>query len=99
MAIGLVVYPVLPPLFGRPWSGAEVFGIAPDPTAIATLGFLLAGRGRLLPVLVPIPLAWCLFSGLTLLTMDDRQGWLPLLAATMTVAAPILHAMGRPRAP
>ena len=37
--IGVVAYPLLPPLFGRPWSGAEVFGIVPDPTAVATLGF------------------------------------------------------------
>src|SRR5688572_22985278 len=37
-------YPLLAPLFGRPWQGAEVFGIAPDPTAIATLGFLLMAR-------------------------------------------------------
>ena len=28
-------------LLGRPWTQAEVFGIAPDPTAIGTLGVLL----------------------------------------------------------
>jgi len=31
------------------------FGIAPDPTAIATLGLLLLARGRLLPLLLPNP--------------------------------------------
>ncbi|TJV09760.1 MAG: hypothetical protein E5Y18_23950, partial [Mesorhizobium sp.] len=46
---GLVVYPLLPPLFGRPWASAEVFGIAPDPTAIAALGVLLAASGGLVP--------------------------------------------------
>ena len=62
-------YPLLAPMFGRPWHGAEFFGIAPDPTAIATLGFLLVARGRSTLLLYPIPLLWCLASGLTLLAM------------------------------
>jgi hypothetical protein len=28
-------------LFGRPWLQAEIFGIAPDPTVVATLGVLM----------------------------------------------------------
>ena len=34
----LVLHPLVPKLSGRPIQSAEVFGIAPDPTAIATLG-------------------------------------------------------------
>ena len=86
-ATGIAAYPLLPPLFGRPWSAAELFGIAPDPTAIATLGLLLAGRARLLPMLVPIPLAWCVLGGLTLLAMGDAQAWLPLGAAAIALVA------------
>ena len=41
IAWALLGHPVLAPAFGRPWSQAEVFGLAPDPTAIATLGWLL----------------------------------------------------------
>ena len=66
-------YPLLAPLFGRPWHGAEFFGIAPDPTAIATLGFLLMARGRSTLLLYPIPLLWCLASGLTLWAMADAE--------------------------
>jgi hypothetical protein len=84
---GLVLYPVLPPLAGRPWRSAEVFGVAPDPTVIMTLGLLLAARGRALPILLPIPLLWCLLSGLTLWAMDDRQAWLPLLAIGIFLVA------------
>jgi hypothetical protein len=91
-AVGLIAYPLFPPLFGRPWSGAEIFGIAPDPTVIATLGFLLAGRGRLLPLLLPIPLLWLLLSGVTLQTMGDPQAWLPLLSVVTMLAALVLHA-------
>jgi hypothetical protein len=84
--VGLL-YPLLPFLTGRPWSSAEVFGIAPDPTAIVTLGLLLKARGGMLPMLLPIPLLWCLLSGLTLWTMDDRQAWLPLLVMATALAA------------
>ncbi|MDP3761902.1 MAG: DUF6064 family protein [Ramlibacter sp.] len=43
-AIGVFAYPFLAFAAGRPWSQAEVFGLMPDPTALATLGFLLATR-------------------------------------------------------
>lgn len=86
MAIGIVAYPLLPPLFERPWRSAEIFGIAPDPTAIATLGVLLTASGRLVPLLSAIPLLWLLLSGLTLQTMDDSHAWLPLLTAGTAVA-------------
>lgn len=78
---GLILYPALAPAAGRPLAGAEVFGIAPDPTVLVTLGLLLMARGRWLALLLPIPLLWCLFSGLTLLAMGEAQAWL-LLAGT-----------------
>ncbi|WP_411034050.1 DUF6064 family protein [Shinella sp. BYT-45] len=81
----LAAYPLVPPLFGRPWAGAEVFGIAPDPTAAATLGILLAASGRLVFLLLPVPLLWLLLSGLTLHTMGDPQAWLPFSAAGVPV--------------
>jgi len=84
-AVGLILYPLLPFLFARPWTTAEVFGIAPDPTAVATLGMVLTASGRFALLLVPIPLAWLLLSGLTLNTMDDPQSWIPLLTAAATV--------------
>jgi len=93
--IGLVVYPLLPSLFGRPWTSAEVFGIEPDPTAIATLGVLLAASGRLLPLLFPIPLLWLLISGLTLHTMGDPQAWMPLSTAGIVIAALVLRRTAR----
>lgn len=36
-----LLFPLLAPLTGHPWSEAEVFGFMPDPTALATLGALL----------------------------------------------------------
>lgn len=41
-----LLYPLLAPLTGHPWSEAEVAGFMPDPTALATLGVLAGLRGR-----------------------------------------------------
>ncbi|TCT02636.1 DUF6064 family protein [Aquabacter spiritensis] len=82
--VALLVFPVLPLAAGRPFACAEVFGIAPDPTVIATIGVLLIVRGGWLAVLLPIPLLWCVFSGLTLLAMDETQAWLLLGAPALT---------------
>ena len=42
----LVVQPLIGPLMGRSWQQVEIFGIAPDPTVIATLGILLLASNR-----------------------------------------------------
>jgi hypothetical protein len=85
LAFALAGAPLLAPLQGRGWASSEVFGIAPDPTAIATLGLLLLARGRLLPLLLPIPVLWCLVSGMTLQTMREPQAW--VLHAALALAA------------
>lgn len=69
----LAAYPTLAPLAGRPWVAAEIFGIAPGPTAIGTMGLLLLAHGRLAFALLPIPLLWCLADGVTLWAMQTEQ--------------------------
>jgi hypothetical protein len=85
LALGLF-YPLVAPLAGRPWSQAEIFGIAPDPTAIATLGvFLLArGAGRWL---LPLPLLWCAVTAATLWAMESAEALIPLTSALLAIAA------------
>lgn len=41
-AVGVLVYPWTGLPAGRPWGQSEVFGLMPEPTALATLGLLLA---------------------------------------------------------
>lgn len=55
---------------GRPWTQAELFGIMPDPTAVATLG-LLAAAPRAGWILWVVPLGWITFSGATQWTMHS----------------------------
>ncbi|MBX6368454.1 MAG: MFS transporter permease [Rhodospirillales bacterium] len=77
----LCVLPLVGPLIGRPWSQIELFGLAPDPTALATLG-LLAGSKKPRWFLLAIPLLWCATSGATLWTMEAPDAFvLPLVAA------------------
>jgi len=85
-----LLYPGLTLVLGRPLAQVEVFGIAPDPTALVTLGLLLCARsprpGLLLGVLMPVPLLWGLFSGLTLLAMDEVQAWALFAALALSLA-------------
>lgn len=81
------LHPLLPLADGRPIAGAEPFGIAPDPTAMATLGLAVLSRSRWRSVLLPVPLLWCLASWLTLDTIGTWEAWVPLAAAAATLAA------------
>lgn len=54
-ACGALLYPLAGLLAGRPLAQAEVFGLMPDPTALTTLGVLLASRLRYRGGLAIIP--------------------------------------------
>lgn len=67
----ILLWPLSAPLTGRSWLQAEVFGMAAEPTALATLGFLLAVGLRHRGWAMPIPIAslvlgigtlWLLYS-------------------------------------
>lgn len=95
----LLVFPLMGPLLGRSWTQAEVFGMAPDPTALATLGMLLFAGVRPLGWLFPIPVAWCLVSGATLWAMASPDYLIVPLGALLAVAFAVgdtLPGAGRP---
>ena len=58
-ALILLIYPLIPPR-------REVFGIAPDPTALATIALLPRWPAMIIPIL------WCVFSAATHLAMAAR---------------------------
>lgn len=82
-----LAYPVVAPLVGRTWLQAEIFGIAPDPTAIGTAGLLLLTDGRARWELLAVPLLWCLVSGLTLWAMGSPEALLPPAVALILIVA------------
>jgi hypothetical protein len=85
----LVVAPFVAPLLGRGWRRAEIFGLLPDPTAIATLGFLLLVRGRGRWAAMVVPVLWCLTTALTQLAMNSPDFGIPLVAAGVAVGAAV----------
>ena len=97
LLFALVAQPVLAPLLGRPWTQAEVFGVAPDPTAIGTLGILLASMERVPWGALVIPLLWCLMSGATLWTMGAPDAWVPILAAALALVLAAWKSLRRQR--
>jgi hypothetical protein len=85
IVLGVVVYPLVGAALGRPWAQAELFGLMPDPTVIATLGFLLLAEPppRALAV---VPLLWCVYSGAMLWGLRAGQAWvLPTVALLAVV--------------
>jgi hypothetical protein len=88
LAAGVALYPLLAPVPGRPWTQAEMFGIAPDPTAVATVGALLLAKHRIAWLLV-LPLLWCAITALTLWTMEAPDAAVPALALVLGATAAI----------
>ncbi|ACP23469.1 hypothetical protein NGR_b20220 (plasmid) [Sinorhizobium fredii NGR234] len=77
---GLLAYPFIAWLAGRSPVSAETFGMMPDPTVATTFGAMLMLGQRKLGLLLPIPVAWSLYSGLTLWAMRDPGALGPLAA-------------------
>ena len=96
LALAVLGYPLLAPLAGRPWTTAEVFGVAPDPTAIATTATLSLVRGRIRWLLLVVPLLWCATTALTLWAMASPQALVVAVAALLALL-PGLSAPASPR--
>jgi hypothetical protein len=81
----LLIVPLIGPLLGRSWTQAGLFGMAPDPTALATLGVLLFAGARPVWWLFPIPVAWCVISGVALWVMESPDFAIVPFAALLAV--------------
>jgi uncharacterized protein DUF6064 len=91
----LIALPLIGPLLiGRPWTQAELFGLAPDPTIVATLGVLVAAD-RPSWHLAIVPLAWCAIAGATLWTMGSPDALVLPAAAVLAVAVTTWKTLAR----
>lgn len=75
LLVALLLYPFAGLAIGRPLAQAEAFGLAPDPTAMATLGaLLLAPRSPrwLWRLAWAVPLLWAALTGMTHGVMQAR---------------------------
>lgn len=99
----VMLHPLLAPLAGPGWQQAEVLGLAPDPTAIATLALLLA-----MPRLPTHPWraawwlaagsagTWCLFSAFMLMTMEEGRAAVLMGAVAVSACGAVLRRLSRP---
>jgi Family of unknown function (DUF6064) len=86
----LAIQPLIGLLVGRAWSQVEVFGIAPDPTVVATLGVLLRAAALARWVLLPVPVAWCAVSGATAWAMGSPDAWVMPTTGGLAVILAVL---------
>lgn len=87
LVCGIFLYPLFETAFGLSLEGTQVFGLTPDPTAVATLGGVALMSGKLRFLAAVIPAAWCVFTALTLWTLGRADFFLaPGLLAIALVA-------------
>lgn len=93
LGYAVALHPLWAPGLERGWAQSEIFGMAPDPTALATLGVLLALR---MPLGVyGLPVAWCLLSGATLWAMAAPEFWVAPLGAALALTLGSFHRLRR----
>jgi Family of unknown function (DUF6064) len=85
VAITVLGYPLLALLAGRSWSTVETFGVAPDPTAIASVAVLALVRGRIRWLLLVVPLLWCAIAAATLWAMHAPEALVVVAAAVLAL--------------
>lgn len=93
----LVIQPLIGPLAGREWSQVEIFGMAPDPTAVGTLGLLVGASHWSRWVLLAVPVLWCAISGATLWAMAAPDALVLPVAAVLAIGVAVAAAVSRRR--
>ena len=83
----LAALPFAALLCGRGLRAAEIFGLAPDPTAVGTLGLVLMAKSRPRWPLMIVPTIWCVATGAILSVLKTPDFWIAPLAAAIAVVA------------
>lgn len=99
LLFAILVQPLIALLLGRPWRQIEIFGVTPDPTAVATLGMLLLTTGRVRWELIAVPTIWCAISGATLWALGAREAWITPLAGALVVSLAFRKSLVHRRVP
>ncbi len=84
--LGLVIYPLILLAFGQDWRSLPMVGTAPNPTAIFTVGLLLALRDRPPLHLFIVPLAWAGVSGVTAYMLNHTIDYVVSIALVVAVS-------------
>ncbi len=85
MLYGLAGYPLVAVLVGPHWPGVPLFGVAPGPTTVFTLGLLLLAENGPSRQLLVFPALWSLIQGATASLMAFPADLVVPAAAILTV--------------
>ncbi|MGL4231764.1 MAG: hypothetical protein ACRCWJ_10400, partial [Casimicrobium sp.] len=103
VSLALLVHPTILFATHNNWMTVEGVGVAPDPTAIASLGFLLlirpadtASGGALIAryvwrAMVVVAVTWCIVSLLTLIAMRSYLAFIPAVAMLKWVISTFIY--------
>lgn len=94
MIYALVVYPLLGRAAGHVYPAVPVFGIAPCPTTIFTIGVLLLGSWKTARWLLAIPALWGVVGGSAAVLLGVLQDYGLILATFVVVGIAIGQRVG-----
>lgn len=83
----LVAYPLVGLCVTAPWPETPVFGIAPCPTTIFTLGMLLVAQHRNRWLIALVPVLWALVGSTAAFMLDIPQDYGLAVAAVIFIAS------------
>lgn len=96
VCLAAFAYPLAAPLTGQSWRAAEVAGVMPDPTALATLGLVALVRSRAAAIaLTPVPLLWSAYAAVTLFSLGAAEAWAVAAGLALFFAAVAARAASR----
>lgn len=82
----IAVYPLLGLFLTHPYPHTPLFGVAPCPTTIFTLGLLLLARHPRPWIIAAVPLAWCLVGGIAAIALGVPEDWALFAAFALWLA-------------
>lgn len=94
VAYSYVVYPLLGLLGTHPYQETPLFGVAPCPTTIFTLGLLLLVRHPTPWLLALIPLLWSVIGGSAAFLLDVPQDFGLIVAAILWLVGSVMRPLG-----
>lgn len=81
----IILNPILDWAVGRTFAQAGWFGLAPDPTVMATLGLLALLQSPMRWALMVIPIIWCAVTGVVLSVLGSPTYAMPPIIALLAV--------------
>ncbi|EYD74584.1 hypothetical protein Rumeso_03880 [Rubellimicrobium mesophilum DSM 19309] len=91
IAYALVLYPALGALAGHSWPEVPVFGVAPCPTVIFTIGMLLLAPWRAARWLLVVPVLWSAVGGSAATLLGVPQDYGLIVAGLVALAVALGH--------